>query len=301
MQVADQLISPEIAGKARTATRELTRREVIAVPLLLALSCIGGCRQSAPPTLALATTTSVGNSGLLDRLVEAYRSQTGVTVRTQLVGSGLALRMLEARHVDAVVSHAPTAEAKALTAHPEWHYRKVMWNTFVIVGPATDPAGVLGAPDAVEAMRRIARSGAAFLSRGDMSGTHEREELLWTRAGERPAPDRLVVAGSGMGTTLRTASRTGAYTLTDTATFAQLKSNLELRVVLEGDAELLNTYAVIHDSGTSNGGRAGAFAAWLSDGAGRDEIDRFRVAGGVVAFTVWPAGRPRDAPMDRPY
>lgn len=104
-----------------------------------------------------------------------------------------------------------------------------------------------------------------------------------------------------MGTTLRAASRTVAYTLTDTATFAQLKSNLELRVLLEGDRELLNTYAVIHDPVAPNGRAASAFATWLSEGGGRNEIERFRVSGGVVAFTVWPTDRPRGQPMDRPY
>lgn len=279
----------------------MARREAIAVLFFPVVLFAAGCRQSAPQTLALATTTSVGNSGLLDRLVEAYRSETGITIRTQLVGSGFALRMLEEGHADAVISHSPTAETKVLAAHPGWQYRKIMWNAFVIVGPAADPAGVSGAPDATEAMRRVAASNATFLSRGDMSGTHEREERLWTRAAARPKPEHLVVAGSGMGTTLRAASRTGAYTLTDTATFAQLKSSLELRVLLEGDPELLNTYAVLHDPGTSNGRAAAAFAVWLSDGDGRGEIERFRISGTVVAFTVWPTDRPRGQPLDRPY
>ena len=279
----------------------MTRREAIAVPFLLALVCAAGCRQPAPQSLALATTTSVGNSGLLDRLVEAYRSEAGISVRTQLVGSGFALRMLEGGHADAVISHAPTAEITMLASHPGWQYRKIMWNSFVIAGPAADPAAVSEAANAAGAMRRIAASHATFLSRGDMSGTHEREELLWTRAGARPARERLVVAGSGMGTTLRAASQAAASTLTDSATFGQLKSSLQLRVLFEGDPELLNTYAVIHDPGTSRGRAAAAFSVWLSDGGGRREIERFRISGDVVAFTVWPGDRPRGQPMDRPY
>lgn len=185
-----------------------------------------------------------------------------------------------------------------LASHPGWQYRKIMWNSFVIAGPAADPAAV---SEAADAMRRIAASHATFLSRGDMSGTHEREELLWTRAGARPARERLVVAGSGMGTTLRAASQAAASTLTDSATFGQLKSSLQLRVLFEGDPELLNTYAVIHDPGTSRGRAAAAFSVWLSDGGGRREIERFRISGDVVAFTVWPGDRPRGQPMDRPY
>lgn len=272
-------------------------RLVFALALLF---CFAGCRTSPPPSLVLATTTSVGNSGLLDALTERFLAETGTAVHPQLVGSGLALRMLQEGHVDVVISHAPAAETKALAAHPRWRYRKIMWNTFVIVGPPADPAHVSGTRDLTEAMRRIAASDATFLSRGDMSGTHEREEELWARAGVRPQPNRLVVAGSGMGTTLKGASRTGAYTLTDAATFAQLASTLELKIVFEGDPLLLNTYAVIYNPDAEGRKNAAAFAEWLSDGEGRREVERFRVKGGVVAFTVWPLNQPRERPADTP-
>ena len=260
----------------------------------------GSCRASPPSSIVLATTTSVGNSGLLDKLTERFLADTGIALRSQLVGSGLALRMLDEKHVDVVISHAPAAEAKALATHPGWRYRKIMWNTFVIVGPPSDPARVSGSSDLADAMRRIATSEQTFLSRGDMSGTHEREEALWARAGVRPQPKRLVVAGSGMGTTLRAASGTAAYTLTDAATFAQLAPNLELKIVFEGDPSLLNTYAVVYDPDGEKSKSAAAFVNWLSDGEGRFEIERFRVSGGIVAFTPWPLDRPRTHPDDTP-
>lgn len=279
------------------------RRHRVALGLAIAGGLwlwLGGCRSTAPQSLVLATTTSVGNSGLLDTLTERFLADTGIAVRPQLVGSGLALRMLDEKHVDVVVSHAPAAEATALAAHPGWRYRKIMWNTFVIVGPPTDPAHVSTTRDLTDAMRRIATSGQTFLSRGDRSGTHEREEALWARAGVRPQPHRLVVAGSGMGTTLRAASGTAAYTLTDAATFAQLAPNLALKIVFEGDPFLLNTYAVIYDPDGEKSRSAAAFADWLSEGEGRLAVERFRVSGGIVAFTVWPLDRPRTHPDDTP-
>jgi tungstate transport system substrate-binding protein len=289
-------LNPRTARDTRSQLAEVTGVSILCV----LLAAIAACRTGSPAVLTLATTTSVGNSGLLDVLTKRYATDHDTAIRTQLVGSGLALRMLDEGHADVVISHSPTAEAAALQSHPRWQYRKIMWNAFILVGPAEDPAGIAGAPDAAEAMRRIAASGATFLSRGDKSGTHEREEMLWAQAAARPARGRLVVAGAGMGTTLRTASQTGAYTLTDTATYGQLARQLDLRVLVEGDPQLLNTYAVIYDPDLEHGSRAAAFARWLIDGAGREEIDRFRIAGGVVAFAPWPRGHPSGRPTDVP-
>ena len=204
--------------------------------------------------MVLATTTSISNSGLLDELLAAFERQHGVHVRSHLVGSGLALRMLEKAEADAVISHAPAAETSALRSHPTWRYQKIMFNDFVLAGPADDPADVRRARDVREAMQRIAISGVRFLSRGDESGTHEREEALWQAVGARPASGRLIVAGAGMGATLRVASETASYTLTDRASYAQLASALRLSILHERDPELVNTYAVIIDT---TGPRAG--------------------------------------------
>jgi tungstate transport system substrate-binding protein len=176
-----------------------------------------------------------------------------------------------------------------------------MFNDFVLVGPSDDPGRIKIATNVEDAMKRIASSSARFLSRGDQSGTHEREETLWKLAGSRPAGDRLVVAGAGMGATLRIASETGSYTLTDRATFAQLAPNLRLTILFEGGASLLNTYAVIVDPVGPRAREAAIFANWLSDGAGREVIQRYYVAGNVQAFNVWPAARPRHHSGDLPY
>jgi tungstate transport system substrate-binding protein len=261
-----------------------------------AASCKSG---AAPQQLVLATTTSVANSGLLESLLHAYRVQAGTVVKTHLVGSGLALRLLETGDVDVAISHAPAAETRFLMAHPNWTYRKIMYNDFVLVGPPSDPARVRSATTAPDAMRQIAESQANFISRGDGSGTHEREQQLWQLAGKKPGQSRLVAAGSGMGTTLRIASETGSYTLTDRATLAQHVGALSLAIVCEGGPALLNTYAVVVNPGGSYGSEAERFSAWLARGGGRTVIGAYRIRG-VAAFTVWPLNAPGGRPYDVP-
>jgi tungstate transport system substrate-binding protein len=284
--------------------RSLREARLNAVALLLVLLhalLVAGCGrdEQGVRTVVLATTTSVGTSGLLDVLLPAFRESHPIEVRAHLVGSGLALRMLEKGDADVVISHAPAAEAAALRRHPEWRYRKIMFNDFVLVGPPEDPAGVKGTIDAAAAMRRLAHAGAKFLSRGDQSGTHEREEALWRAAAARPGPDRLPVSGAGMGATLRMASETGAYTLTDRGSFAQMADGLRLAIVVQGDPALLNTYAVITAPSGPSASDAHAFADWLSDGNGRTIVERYRVRD-TQAFFPWPADGRRDDPHALP-
>jgi tungstate transport system substrate-binding protein len=294
-------------GEGMAVSRVARRSIVCAIRMhgragiLLLLIAFTACdRRPSPPHLTLATTTSVGNSGLLDQLMPAFAREHRSEVRPRLVGSGLALRMLARGDADIVISHAPAAEAKALSEHPGWLYRKIMFNNFVLVGPPGDPAHAKGASDAATAMRRIASSTARFLSRGDLSGTHEREELLWQAAGMRPPVDQVVVAGAGMGTTLRIASETGAYTLTDGATFAQHAATLRLIVVIDGGVEMVNTYAVVVDPAGPRARAAQRFFEWISEGTGREVINGYRVNSTVEAFTLWPDGRPREQPGDLP-
>jgi tungstate transport system substrate-binding protein len=253
---------------------------------------VAGCSYPEEP-LILATTTSVGSSGLLERVLPEY----GRTVRTVQVGSGRALEMLAAGTADVVISHAPAREAEMLQAHPSWWFRKILFNDFVIAGPPDDPAGIRGMDSAVDAMRRIASSSATFLSRGDESGTHERERELWAAAGRSPPAARLVVAGAGMGQTLRIAGQTGAYTLTDRATFVALAGSVSLVILHEGDARLLNTYAVVTDGRRAEGAR---LASWLAEGSGREAVRKAVETSGVKGFRLWPEGAQRDRPAAHP-
>ncbi|MBA2258304.1 MAG: TSUP family transporter [Acidobacteria bacterium] len=271
------------------------RRLVGALLLLLGIGLFASqsaCGSRPAPALVLATTTSVANSGLLDRLLPAYPEQ----VRIMPVGSGLALTLLGRKDADVAITHAPAREAAELRAHPSWKYRKLLYNEFVLVGPPEDPADVGSAGGAASAMRRIASSGATFISRGDDSGTHERERQLWNESGATPAKERLVVAGAGMGQTLRIANSADAYTLTDTGTFAAYQGTLRSQVLVAGDPLLLNTYAVTVDPAN---GRARRFADWLVDGAGRAILERI-VTNDVRGFSIWPKGARDDQPDSSP-
>lgn len=263
----------------------------------LALSAAVACR-AQPPALVLATTTSVANSGLLDAVLPAYERTHGVRVQTLPVGSGRALRMLELGQADVAISHAPGLEALALAAHDDWTYRKVFYNDFLIVGPGDDPASVAGAADALDALRRIATSGARWVSRGDESGTHEREKTLWRAAGLSVPADRLITSGSGMGATLRVTNEMTAYTLTDRGTFQQLAPQLAIRELHAGDPRLLNTYAVLARASSERGP---AFARWLSSGGGREALERLIASGALRGFDLWPAAAPDDRPDALPF
>jgi len=264
------------------------KRLVLMSALTVALSACGD-RKTAPRTLDVATTTSVQNSGLLEALLPHF---TDSTVRVHAAGSGRALEMLKDGVVDLVISHAPDTEARYLADHPGWVYQKLAFNRFVLIGPPGDPAHVKDAKGVLEAFRRVAAAPVNFVSRGDNSGTHEREQNLWKLAGVTPAAGWLLTSGQGMANTLRQADEKQAYTLSDEATFWQLQRQLELLVLSEGDDLLLNTYAVVHprDSPTAT-----SFAEWLTRGEGRRRIDSHLIEG-RVAFHVWPDRCPAARP-----
>lgn len=257
---------------------------------------VSGCRTSWHPVLEIATTTSVQNSGLLAVLLPAFERAAGVEARAHAAGSGRALQMLSNGTVDAVISHSPLAEQRLMAEHPDWSYRKLAFNWFVVVGPPADPARVRGATDIADAFRRIAESGAMFVSRGDESGTHERENTFWEAAGRRPIVEKLLVSGRGMAQALRHADEARAYTLTDAPTFQQLADNLDLAVVFEDDPRLLNTYAFIHRAGQP---QADSLARWLFSDGGRATLGGFMIEG-RRGFEPWPSGCAAGAPSDMP-
>lgn len=271
------------------------RRGTVAAAAILVV--VGGCSSAGTPrVLSIATTSSVDQSGLLATLLPAFKAESGIDVRVRVAGSGQALQMLARGDAALAISHAPDAEARALRDHADWAYRKLAFNEFVVVGPRQDPAGVGGSFDAVEAFRRIAQSGQRFVSRGDQSGTHEREEKLWTLAGQRPVGGLVIVSGRGMAQALRHADEAEAYTLADEATFHRLERQLELSAHHRGDSYLVNTYAVLH---APNDADAAQFARWLTIGSGRTLIGSFSVDGQRL-YSVWPEGCAAAAPSDTP-
>ncbi|MEO8682533.1 MAG: substrate-binding domain-containing protein [Vicinamibacterales bacterium] len=265
--------------------------------ITVALLCLAvACQRASPGTVDIATTTSVQNSGLLNHLLPAFEQASGITVRVHAVGSGLALKMLADGGVDAVISHAPEAEARLLSQHPDWSYRKIAHNRFVVAGPPDDPAHIGGAATVVQAFQRIADSGVSFVSRGDESGTHERERMFWSAAGRRPRDAHLLVSGSGMAQALRHANETRGYVLTDAPTFWQLVPRLDLRILFEHDDRLVNAYAVTNRPSRS---AAAALAAWLVSADGRAAIGAFLIEG-RRAYEPWPSDCPGEQPAATP-
>lgn len=264
--------------------------------LIATLSLAIGCERRSTPALDLATTTSVQNSGLLSHLLPIFEAAFGITARVHAAGSGRALQMLANGVIDVVISHAPEAEQRLLPGHPDWSYRKIAHNRFVVAGPAADPAHVKEAADAVTAFQRIADAGASFVSRGDESGTHERERLLWSAAGRQPAAGKLIVSGRGMAQALRHASEARGYVLSDASTFWQLAKTLDLQILFEHDPRLVNTYAVIHPAANEN---AAVFARWLSSADGTKAMSAFMIDG-KRAFEPWPAGCAGEQPATLP-
>lgn len=200
----------------------------------------------ANPALILATTTSTQDSGLLDVLVPMFQEQTGFTVQTIAVGSGEAMKMGEEGNADVLLVHAPASEVAFMAAGNGKDRFLVMHNDFIVVGPASDPAGIKGMTDAVEAFKTIYAAGAPFISRGDDSGTHKKELALWKSAELDPSGQEWYIeTGQGMGASLTIASEKEAYILTDRATYLANNANLQLEIMVEGDPKLLNVYHVI--------------------------------------------------------
>jgi tungstate transport system substrate-binding protein len=216
---------------------------------LVALTSLVVAAPAASQTgqIILATTTSTRDAGLLDSLLPVFEHQTGYSVKVIAVGSGQALAMGRRGDADLVLSHAPEAERVLVDSGYFVRRRLVMHNEFLIVGPAADSAGLRTTRDAVAALRRIAERHARFVSRGDQSGTHQRELQLWKRAGGLPAAPRdwYIESGQGMGATLLMADEKHAYTLTDIGTYLAWRAKLELVPLVDGDSLLYNVYHVL--------------------------------------------------------
>jgi tungstate transport system substrate-binding protein len=196
--------------------------------------------------IILATTTSTQDSGLLDVLIPVFEKKTGYFVKTIAVGSGQAMAMGQKGEADALLVHSPAAEKKFMSGGYGIHRRLVMHNDFIIVGPPEDPAKIKGLRSATEAFKKIASAGALFISRGDNSGTHAKENAIWKACGINPVKEKWYQqTGLGMGNTLNVASEKRAYTLSDRGTYLALKRNLQLDILTEGDPILLNIYHVI--------------------------------------------------------
>ena len=244
-------------------------------------------KPTAPPEterakLILATTTSTENSGLLAYLLPDFEAEYGVEVDVIAVGTGQALTLGEDGNADVLLVHARAREDAFMEAGHGVRREDVMYNDFVIVGPANDPAGIAGMTDAAEALAKIAEAEAPFVSRGDDSGTHTKEKAIWEAAGIEPSGDWYISAGQGMGAVLTMADEQQAYTLSDRATYlARTLEGTELEILVEGDPILFNPYGVMAvnpDKGDHiQADLANTFIDWLISVPTQEKIGQFGV------------------------
>ena len=270
----------------------LIHRAAAQLGLALCLVVVAACRPTSgpsPQSITLATTTSTQDSGLLDELVPRFKKQTGIEVKVIAVGSGQALELGRRGDADVLLTHSPAAEEKFIAEGYGVERRAVMHNDFVIVGPPDDPAGLKNATTtAVAAFELLAAGRALFVSRGDDSGTHQKEKQLWKKANASPTGEWYVEAGTGMAHVLRIADEKRAYTLTDRATWLATQNPSGLTELVGGDARLRNNYGVLVVSAKKHPGvkskLAREFARWITGPAGRAAIEAFRVSGKQAFF-----------------
>jgi len=256
---------------------------VVAVVIACALG--QGIARAADPYIVLASTTSVDNSGLLTQILPQFKKATGIDVRVVALGTGQALDTARRGDADLVLVHDPDAEKKFIDEGHGINRREIAWNDFIIVGPAADPAQIKGKKDVVAAFRMIWNANAAFVSRGDKSGTDALEKRLWKAADLDPtkAGAWYKDIGGGMGAALNAAAAMNAYTLSDRGTWLSFKNRASLGIVLEGDSRLLNRYDVIeldpklHPQAKRD--LAKKFADWLASAQGQGAIGEYEIGG----------------------
>jgi len=252
--------------------------------LLSLLPACGGTTDA--PRIRLATTTSTDDSGLLDYILPPFEARDGVKVDRIAVGTGRALALAKRGDADLLLVHARAREDAFVADGWGIDRRDIMWNDFVIAGPADDPAAIGKATDAADAFRRIAAAKAVFISRGDDSGTHTRERMLWKATGITPDWPAYKEAGQGMGSCLNIAHEKRAYVLTDRGTFLAFGKRVDLTVLVEGDPALRNPYGAILVNPEKhphvNVGGARRLLDYLTSAEGQAKIAAFRVDGKVL-------------------
>lgn len=217
-------------------------RKLFFIVLLFLTSCTAS---ASTKNILLVSTTSTQDSGLLDVLLPAFEKETGYSVQLISTGSGQALKIAEEGNVDVILLHSPAAEEEFMTQGLGIDRRLVMHNDFVIVGSSQDPANIKG-KSPVEALKAIYQIQAAFVSRGDESGTNVKELNLWKMAGFNPFDQPWYLeTGQGQGATLSIADAKDGYALTDRGTFLAYRANVNSVILVEGDPTLLNIYHVI--------------------------------------------------------
>jgi tungstate transport system substrate-binding protein len=258
-------------------------RRILLAACALALAFPALAQEKA---IVVASTTSTQDSGLFGHILPLFKQKTGIDVRVVAQGTGQALDTARRGDADVVFVHAKSAEEKFLSQGFGVKRYPVMYNDFVLIGPASDPAGIKGSKDVAEALKTIRSKGAPFVSRGDRSGTHIAEIALWKAAGidiEKEKGDWYKSIGQGMGAALNTASASNAYVLSDRGTWLSFKNPGSLAIVVEGDKRLFNQYGVMlvnpekHPSVKKELGQQ--FIDWLVSPEGQKAIAAYKING----------------------
>lgn len=259
--------------------------------LALGLLALATPAMAQERSITVASTTSTEQSGLFGHILPIFTRDTGIAVRVVALGTGQALDVGRRGDADVLFVHDRAAEQRFVQEGYGGPRHHVMYNDFVIIGPASDPARIAGTTDSVAALRRIAEAGAPFVSRGDRSGTHAAELRLWQQAGIDPTSGRgqwYREVGQGMGPALNTAAAQNAYILADRATWLNFRNRQELKIVVEGDNRLFNQYGVMlvnpqrHPHVKVADGQR--FIDWIISPAGQAAIAGYKINGEQLFF-----------------
>jgi tungstate transport system substrate-binding protein len=271
-----------------------SRRHALRLLLLGALLAPLSHAQAQDRFIVMASTTSTEQSGLFGHLLPLFKQASGTDVRVVAVGTGQALDTARRGDADVVFVHDTMAEEKFVAEGFAKRRVPVMYNDFVLVGPAADPAQTRG-NDIAAALAKLARSSASFVSRGDKSGTHAAELRLWKAAGVDIAaakPAGYKECGCGMGPALNIGSSSGAYVLTDRGTWLSFKNRGDLKVLVEGDRTLFNQYGVMVVNPEKHphvkAALAQGLADWITSAAGQAAIAGYRIGGEQLFFPNAP-------------
>ena len=241
----------------------------------------------AQSSIVMASTTSTEQSGLFGHLLPEFAKATGITVKVVAVGTGQAIDMARRGDADVLFVHDRAAEEKYVADGFAPQRYPVMYNDFVLVGPAADPAGVKG-KDIVDALRKIAAGNTAFVSRGDKSGTDAAEKRFWKLAGVAGRGSGYKECGCGMGPALNIAASSNAYVLADRGTWLSFRNRAGLAVLVEGDRRLFNQYGVMIVSPQKfphvKAAEAQKFIDWVTSPTGQQVIASYRIGGEQLFF-----------------
>ena len=259
------------------------------------VSVLGVAQAQAEESIVVQSTTSTQNSGLYGYMLPKFKQETGITVNVVAVGTGQAIKNAKNCDGDVLFVHAKPAEEKFVREGYGVSRSDVMYNDFIFVGPPADPAGIAGGKNAVEALKKIAASKAKFASRGDNSGTNKKEIALWKETGIDPKSGSggwYLETGSGMGATLNAAVGSGAYTLTDRATWISFKNKGDYSIQVEGDDDLFNQYGIILVNPAKCPSvkvePAQKFIDWVLSKKGQDVIASYKLDGQQLFFPNAP-------------